>query len=537
MSGTLILLKILIRFIHDIGEYDGKFTYTKGASPFENWLASMMDTILAYDKENYGTMRPVSFTNWVTTDLLEHPSEPMEQEDLVSVDPNVIYLKDQADAGQFASYHVYPYYPDFLNLEQKYLDYTDKNGNKNSYAGYLNDLHKAHRLPVLIAEFGVPGSRGMTHENPFGLNQGFHTEVEQGQLDAALYQDIMNEGLLGGLVFAWQDEWFKRTWNTMELDDSDRRPYWSNAQTNEQQFGLLSFDRLKVKLDGKTTDWENTQPLYKSESSDKQSEIQSLLADHDEKYLYMNLKMSDSFMKEWEKKDILFLLDSYDQTGNTLSADDEDFQGIDFILHLKGKQDSRLLVDSYYDPFYFQYSEQLSFLKEQPFHGMKNSGIFNPVRLALNKPLYNPATGESLPFKSYETGKLRFGIGNPESPDYDSLSDFYVNEKTGVIEVRIPWLMLNFRDPSQKEIIGDLWKDGMKATAETGGIGIAVLAGSGMDSSSDNVEMKNFNASDILPSKGSSVMKKYSWDNWDLPQQEERLKKSYYILQDLYGKH
>ena len=35
----------------------------------------------------------------------------------------------------------------------------------------------------------------------------------------------------------------------MDYDNPDRRPYWSNAQTGEQQFGLLSFDRHKVKVD------------------------------------------------------------------------------------------------------------------------------------------------------------------------------------------------------------------------------------------------------------------------------------------------
>ncbi|MGD6801038.1 hypothetical protein [Rossellomorea aquimaris] len=517
------------------GEYDGSFTYTKGAAPFENWLAGMMDTILVYDDENYGTTRPVSFTNWVTTDLLDHPSEPLEQEDLVSVDPNVIYLKDEKSAGQFASYHVYPYYPDFLNLEEKYLNYIDHRGNKNSYAGYLNDLQQAHRLPVLIAEFGVPGSRGMTHENPYGWNQGFHNEEDQGTIDASLFEDIINEGFLGGLVFTWQDEWFKRTWNTLELDNSDRRPFWSNAQTNEQQFGLLSFDRHKVKLDGDTSDWKDVQALY-DHTEEKQSELQSLKIDHDEKYLYLNLKLSDSAIQDWDERDILFLLDNGKEGGNMVSTSDSEFEGIDFVLHLNGKENSRILTDSSYDPFYYQYSEQLSFLSRQPYHGTQGSGVFHPIKLALNKPLFIPSTGETFPFKAYETGRLRFGIGSPEDAEYDSLSDFYVNEEDGIIEVRIPWLMLNFRDPSQKEIIGDLWSGGMDASAGTDGIKASVLFGSGLETNTENLMVKNFKASGMFPEDGSSV-KKYTWEKWDLPLYEERLKKSYFILQELYGKY
>ena len=46
----------------------------------------------------------------------------------------------------------------------------------------------------------------------------------------------------GGIVFAWQDEWFKRTWNNELFNDHERRPYWSDVQTCEQMFGFLCFD-------------------------------------------------------------------------------------------------------------------------------------------------------------------------------------------------------------------------------------------------------------------------------------------------------
>ena len=61
--------------------------------------------------------------------------------------------------------------------------------------------------------------------------------------------------MAGGLVFSWHDEWFKRTWNTMDYDHPDRRPFWDNIQTNEQHFGLLCFDRHeRLGLDGNTNE-------------------------------------------------------------------------------------------------------------------------------------------------------------------------------------------------------------------------------------------------------------------------------------------
>lgn len=49
-------------------------------------------------------------------------------------------------------------------------------------------------------------SRGQTHRNPFGWNQGFLSETEQGNIVSNLYEDIIEEGYLGGIVFTWQDE-------------------------------------------------------------------------------------------------------------------------------------------------------------------------------------------------------------------------------------------------------------------------------------------------------------------------------------------
>ena len=132
--------------------------------------------------------------------MLTHPSDSSGQEDIVSVNPNLLYTKGEMDKpGQFASYHVYPYYPDFLNYEKKYREFIDFRGQKNNYAGYLKDLHEAHRIPILISEFGIPASRGKAHENPFGWNQGFISEDRQGEILTHLYEDILHEDMMGAL--------------------------------------------------------------------------------------------------------------------------------------------------------------------------------------------------------------------------------------------------------------------------------------------------------------------------------------------------
>lgn len=246
------------------------FQAASGASPFESWLAQMLDT-LAQEDMKFGWQHPVSFTNWVTTDPLTHPNEPSDTEDLVSVDPMQVRPQAGWKAGYFASYHIYPYYPDLLRYEEKYQTYKDSEGNINPYAGYLHELREHHKgIPLIVAEYGVPSSRGMAHYGPLNRNQGMHSEKEQGEIDADLYRSIYNENLDGAVLFAWQDEWFKITWNTMELDSPiDRRPMWRNMLTNEEHFGLLAVEPGKsqedtIVLDGKTDDWDRRKKTPKA---------------------------------------------------------------------------------------------------------------------------------------------------------------------------------------------------------------------------------------------------------------------------------
>lgn len=73
--------------------------------------------------------------------------------------------KEMFKTGVFASYHIYPYYPDAMNYQKEYTDYIDADGKINTYRAYLKDLIKEHTMPVVVAEFGIPSSRGKAHES------------------------------------------------------------------------------------------------------------------------------------------------------------------------------------------------------------------------------------------------------------------------------------------------------------------------------------------------------------------------------------
>lgn len=491
-------------------DFKGKYLYTSdNASPFESFLCELGDKAISYETDKYNTQVPISFTNWVTTDLLEHSNEPDKKEDSEVVNPNNIKANENFKSGIFASYHVYPYYPEALVYQKEYREYEDEDGNVNPYKAYLEDLIKEHTMPVLVAEFGVPSSRGITHENIYtGFNQGGLDEKSQGEMDSSMLEDIYNTGCAGGIVFSWQDEWFKRTWNTMDYDIGGRRAYWSNIQTNEQNFGLLAFDPGSEEsvcyIDGKIKDW-------KSRTSLIENEKYSTYVNSDEKYVYFMVKGNDSinFLNE-------HLVIPIDTTPNSGSGKYEDITfrgGVDFIIDINGKDNSTIKVQSYYDVFSYSYGGKYSGVEANK-EG-KDSSKFNPIYLCISGPIHLPEDNKDILLRKKETGKLIYGNGNPKDDDYNSLADFYINEN--VIEIRIPWQLLNVMDPSSKCVMDDFYKVGGIQPLEIQGINIGTYI-YGVDNSS------------------KIDLKRYEWAKWEVPTYHERLKSSYYILQDAMSK-
>ena len=98
-------------------------------------------------------------------------------------------------------------------------------------------------------------------------------------------------------IFSWQDEWFKRTWNTMANVDLSKTAYWSDFQTNEQFFGLMAFDpgekRSVCYTDGDVGEW--TQDDLLTDNGNLR-----LYMKYDEKFLYFRVH-KDDFDPENEK--------------------------------------------------------------------------------------------------------------------------------------------------------------------------------------------------------------------------------------------
>lgn len=485
--------------------YNGTYLYTENASPFEVFLAETGDDIISYEMDKYRMQRVTSFTNWLTTDPLEHPNEPSkEMEDAVSIDVEHVKWKESFKTGMFASYHIYPYYPDFLNYDQKYIS---TKGTINTFKAYLEELTAYHSMPVLVAEFGLPTSRGIAHRSVYsGYNQGYLTEKQQGEYLSHMIDDIVDMKCAGFLVFSWQDEWFKRSWNTMDLENQEGRPYWLNVQTAENVFGLLSFEPGEkesiVSVDGQYEDWNEEDILLSHEGY-------TLSVQEDSTYLYLLVETKDF---DFSKDTLYIPIDTIQNQGNNKYREYSFDRYSDFMIQIQGADHTELLVDPYYDVFYYQYAEVANLYPKKDNYGIKNSNEFVPILLAMNRGHYLPETKEYVEFETANTGKLTFGISNSKHPDYNSLSDFYYNE--GKIEFRIPWGLLSFSSPANCEILDNLYDNNHE-------IGFTKI-----DNISFGITLENNKTTQFAD---------YSLKGWTSLTYHERLKQSYYILQDKFA--
>ncbi|MGL4363283.1 MAG: family 2 glycosyl transferase, partial [Cellulosilyticaceae bacterium] len=311
-------------------DYNGKWLYTENANPIEIFLADSGNYAIDYEATMYDTQKIIAFTNWLTTDVIDHQDEIEEANRIANIDESKIKSKESFKSGLFVSYHVYPYYPDFLNTDEKYTGYKDENGKQNAFKAYLDDLITYFEdRPVIISEFGVPTSRGIAHEDESrGFNQGMIEERNQGEMNKELLQDIHSTGYAGAIIFSWQDEWFKRTWNTMDITENEGRAYWSDKMTNEQSFGLLTFDPGENKsvsyVDGNIKEWKNKDIVSENENM-------KIYMKSDEAYVYFRINKKNL---DLNNEEIMIPIDITEKSGSKkINGYDITFnENADFII-------------------------------------------------------------------------------------------------------------------------------------------------------------------------------------------------------------
>ena len=474
-------------------EYLGTyFGLSGGGDPVEVWITQRLDSLMIFENEQYGIVRPTGLSTWPTLDPLVHLTEHSlidSQEDDEKMDLSNL-VSSEPSGGFFIGYHAYPYYPDFIVQDPNYGVESDSIG-PNSYLGYLKDLKKHYEgIPLVIAEFGVPSSWGSGHLTPSGMNHGGITEEQQGQYTIRMLDNILGSGCAGGIQFSLIDEWFKQTWITNPYSDQEYRHFWHNITAPEQNFGILSFAPPP-------------EPFKKSGSFPDESVSEIRLASD---YTFFRVRLyldSESHLEDtlWVAFDTYAgdLGESMLPNGVSI-GDGGDTLRAEFALSIPiGGERADLYVIPSYDIYGIKELVRIDTVVST----RSDAGIWNRVRWKTNY-FYD--------FTQY-IGKLN--ISSSDDPYQFNNAVTVFNDS---LEIRIPWTLLNFPAPTVRRAMHYVsYHDGnnivmVQEDTLTSGIAVTVAGDHGLYKSD-----------------------RYSWSFWDYEKIQndppiERKKQSFHFL-------
>lgn len=414
------------------------------ASPSEVWNTARLNHLVVYERTNYQTERPISMSSWPTQDPLDHPTETHTTEDSTQYDMNKIN-SGNAPAGYFASYHAYPYYPDFISMQPSYQTYYDSLG-LNSYRGYLDDLRKHYTgRPLIIAEFGVPSSWGNAHFSSAGMDHGGHDENTQGIYNIRLLNSIDQTNCGGAILFAWIDEWFKVTWIVDTIGTTqERRPLWHNITSPEQNFGMIAFEPKSV--DYTALSFDNSSCNVKS----------GKVAD-DDVFFHVQFELNSSISSN---DTIWIAFDTYrEDLGESRLPNGVKLKNrAEFLLRITPDDSANLYSTQAYDLFGYWHGTSGS---KQLFHSIATDGApWNILRWKNN--IFDTSI--------FYIGRLRLRHENDKSSSLDAV---VWSEKS--IDIQIPWTLLLFTDPSKREVLDDDRSTWERETTTTDGISVSFI--------------------------------------------------------------
>jgi hypothetical protein len=523
-------------------------------------MAELSDHVLSYEVDRYNTIRPIAYTNWPTLDPLAHPTEATTTEesawrvrhgrpgnlvreyenDAIALDAMLIRPTAGNPAGWFASYHAYPYYPDFILLDPGYSAARSSEGPSN-YFGYLRDLVRHHRtMPVVIAEYGVPSSRGLAHLQPQGWHHGGHDETGMARIDARLTREIRESGAGGGILFAWIDEWFKKNWIVTDLEiPGENTRQWHNLMDAEQSYGVIGIYAGKAEATPRLG--RNTGPWL---SGEKLLEIPpaaaaapgTLRVQSDESYVYIAALFPalPHGPFPWDSLGVMLAIDTWlPARGQHLLPDSliESETGFEFLIDLQSPADAEIRILPEYNPYGTApdtTQDDIGRFYHRPVTiEDRRDGVFDSLYVGVNRARYG-RDGTFYPARGVNRGRLQFGTDSAST-----LSDWYYDEWSGMLQIRIPWGLLNVTDPSTRTILYETTAGESFGTVTAAGFRIGVLT------YRDGPKRALVGA---LPQaeRGSTwtreAFRSWEWKGWQFPTWHSRLKPVYDAMRNEWGR-
>ncbi|WP_143062483.1 hypothetical protein [Carnobacterium iners] len=491
-------------------EYDGKYFSVKDGSAFEVFIGEVLNFSAKYEIEKYGKSSLLSFLTSAETDSFEYKHESNLTK---HANINIEHITPKKGNNLFVSYKYHIASLDFLEYE--YEEHEKSLGNGTSVVQkHLDRLNNFYEIPIVISDTGISSSRAKSKIDQIdGFDRGGFSEKEQGERIVDLLEKINTSGAAGAIVSSWQDDWTRLTSFGLVEDylDLNNSSYWHDLQSSDESFGFLKFEsgneEDKVYLDGNFSDWKDTKTIL------EEDEI-NLKIKNDLSHLYILIEKENWSLTE----DLLYLgIDVTPLSGSNKWEDEAEFSNdADFIIKLQGYNESRIVVNERYNLFNYLYKYYANIIEKKSKVPDKDSEKFEAIYLLNRKKFYLKDNNRVLFPIYYETGKLAYGIDNPTNEEFNSKVDF--NKEGNKVEIKIPWSLLNVKDPLQRKAYGDFYSDGLDSQQKLEKLGFSI-----------NYKGKEKNIITKESSYNIEKIKKMVYF--------ERLKDSYYIVKDYWAEN
>ena len=487
----------------EITDYDGPYYDIANGTAFEVFITKILNYAKNYEMNNHKQNSIYSYLTSIETDPFAYENETNLTKN-ANIDLNKI--KSSSD-DLFVSIVAQPNDPDFMDFENM-VEYS----NGNFYEGYLKKVVSYYDNPVVVSEIGMSSARGKSKINVReGYDRGNYEENEQGEILVELIQIIEDAGAKGVFVDSFQDNWGRiSSFNLKRIISKETSVYWYDTQASDEAFGLVAYeyaDKTKrVKIDGVIDEWENKDEIIKNEFT-------GLKVSADTSYLYLLIYKKDF---NFNDDSIYIGIDTIPKIGSKHDDDTLIKMSVDadFIVELTGYNTSRIVTHERYNVFSYQYKYNDYIVDKQAIMPSENENNFSAIYLLNRKQFFIKKTNDVESTIYYETGKLVHGTTDIDAPEHNSLADF--NKTDDYVELRIPWTILNFKDPIRKKALGDFYLSGInkEITVDDINFSLTYVSDEGIYVS----EPGKYNIPDLRNLK-----------------YEERLKESYYMLKSYWG--
>ena len=203
--------------------------------------------------------------------------------------------------------------------------------------------------------------------------------------------------------------------------------------------------------------------------------------------------------------------------------------GLEFVVDLHGPEGSHLLVDHPYnlyrdEPIVGSRPLAVEQIYNRPFRSLANAaGRYDSLVVITNRRRIG-RDGKVYPERGVDRGRLLFA-----RQQETTLADWYADPRTGIIEMRIPWGMLNVLDPSSRLVLHGS-NSGEIAGQTTEGFRFVVESYDPARPTAGGDRMPNGSGG-----RSWAPVPSWSWPSWEEPRWYEELKPQFETMRRVFG--